>query len=100
MSDRNILKFPHCAHMVFEKAMISARFIREPESVINFDNFSATELRKNLNNSKKPVWKLRKFLMKVSTTQILRDIKVGKSGASKIAILTDLEPLNFDFHEF
>ena len=31
------------------------------------------------------------------TTQILRETKVGRSGTSKIAILTQLEVLNFDF---
>ena len=35
-------------------------------------------------------------LQNFSVTQILREIKVGKSGASKIVILTDLEALNFD----
>ena len=35
-----------------------------------------------------------------SATQILREIKASESGTSKIAILTHLEALNFDFHDF
>ena len=36
----------------------------------------------------------------LSITQILCEIKVGESKASKIAILTHLEALNFAFYEF
>ena len=42
------------------------------------------------------MWKIQNF----SATQILREIKVGESGASKIAILIHLEGLNFQFYEF
>ena len=42
------------------------------------------------------MWKFWNF----SATQILREIKVDVTGASKIAILTHLEALNFDFHGF
>ena len=42
------------------------------------------------------VWNFQNF----SATQILREIIVGESGASRIAILTHLEALNFDFHGF
>ena len=39
-------------------------------------------------------------LQNFSVTQILREIKVGKSRVSKSAILTHLEALNFDLYEF
>ena len=42
------------------------------------------------------MWKYHEF----STTQILREIKVEESGASKIIILTHFEPQNFDFYDF
>ena len=42
------------------------------------------------------MWKL----LKVSVTQILREIKVGESKVSKSAKSTHLEALNFDFYEF
>ena len=42
------------------------------------------------------VWKFQNFY----ATQILREIKVGYSEASKTAILIYFEALNFDFHEF
>ena len=35
-----------------------------------------------------------------SASHILREIKIGESGASKIAIFTYFEALNFDFDEF
>ena len=53
------------------------------------------KLRKTL-QVENTVWKLQKF----SVTQILREIKVGKSIVSKSAILTHLEVLNFDISEF
>ena len=40
--------------------------------------------------------KLRDF----SVTQILREINFWDSKNAKLAILTHLEALNFDFHEF
>ena len=46
---------------------------------------------RNLNT----VWKLHDF----SITQILREINFEDSRSAKSAILTDLEALNFDFHE-
>ena len=42
------------------------------------------------------MWKLQKF----SVNQILREIKVSESTDSKTAILTHLEALTLDFHEF
>ena len=42
------------------------------------------------------MWKYQNF----SVTQILREIKVGKSGVSKSAILTRCQALNFDIYEF
>ena len=42
------------------------------------------------------VWKFHEF----SVTWILREIKFGNSKSAKSAILTHLEGLNFDFHEF
>ena len=42
------------------------------------------------------VWKFHDFFI----TQILREIKFGDSGSAKSAILTHLEPLNFDFYGF
>ena len=42
------------------------------------------------------MWKFKKF----STTQILREISFGDSRSAKYAILTHLESLKFDFHEF
>ena len=41
------------------------------------------------------MWKLELF----SVIQILREIKIGKSTASKSAILTHFETLNIDFYE-
>ena len=41
------------------------------------------------------MWKFQYF----SATQIFREIKVGESGALKIAILPHSEALNFDFYE-
>ena len=35
-----------------------------------------------------------------SVTQILREINFWDSKNAKLAILTHLEPLNFDFYEF
>ena len=42
------------------------------------------------------MWKIQNF----SATQILREIKVGESRVSKLAILAYLEAQNFDFYEF
>ena len=42
------------------------------------------------------MWKFQNF----AATQILREIKVGKSEASKLANLTHLETMNFDFCKF
>ena len=42
------------------------------------------------------MWKFDKF----SITQILREINFGNSKSAKSAILTHLEALNCDFHEF
>ena len=42
------------------------------------------------------MWKFQNF----SITQILREIKVRKTRVSKSAILTHLEALDMDFHDF
>ena len=42
------------------------------------------------------VWKFHNF----SITQILREINVEDFSSAKLAILTHLEPLNFDFYRF
>ena len=42
------------------------------------------------------VWKLQNFTI----TQILREIKVGKTRVSKSAILTHWEALHLDFYDF
>ena len=42
------------------------------------------------------MWKFQDF----SVTQILREIKFGDSRCAKSAILTHLQALNFDFHDF
>ena len=42
------------------------------------------------------MWKFFGF----SVSHILREIKNSESRGSKFAILTHLEALNFDFHEF
>ena len=42
---------------------------------------------------------VRKF-QDFSITQILREIDVGDFRSAKCAILTHLEALNFDFHDF
>ena len=42
------------------------------------------------------VWKLHNFLV----TDILREIRVGESGASKINIFIHSEVLNINFYEF
>ena len=50
-------------------------------------------MNKNLLNT---VWKFHGF----SITQILREINFGEKGSAKYAILTHLDALNFDFHDF
>ena len=42
------------------------------------------------------MWKFHNF----SITQILREINVEDFSSAKLAILTHLEPLNFDFYGF
>ena len=50
-------------------------------------------MNKNLLNT---VWKFHGF----SITQILREINFGEKRSAKYAILTHLDALNFDFHDF